>query len=240
MVVVDNSTDEREMARLRAAAVIDERVDVAEAPSNLGYFGAAHLWVSGRHGSVPEWTIVSNMDIELADTYFVSRLLAMDDSAAVLAPHIVGSPAGRPGNPHLSTRPNVKQVRRLVRYQSSPALAQAYVLVSELLQRLPHRSADDQRTRRPIYSAHGSFIPIHRSFFESGGTLAHPVFLFGEEMTIAEQCRKLGLTVQFEPTLRAVHHAHQSTGRLRSRRVLAAQVEAARYCYRLIAADRDV
>ena len=47
-----------------------------------------------------------------------------------------------------------------------------------------------------------------RRYFEAGGTLRHPAFLYGEELFVAETARALNLAVHHEPAL-VVHHLHQ-------------------------------
>jgi GT2 family glycosyltransferase len=121
---------------------------------------------------------------------------------------------------------------------SNPIIGQAAVLASEVKRRLRQPDARVDGCRRPIYAPHGSVIAFHRRYFSEGGNLKHPVFLFNEELTIAEKCRRLGFTVMFEPSLRLIHDKHQATGMWRSGRILRAQAEAAEYGYRLIATDK--
>ena len=58
---------------------------------------------------------------------------------------------------------------------------------------------------------------LGRGFFERGGTLLHQPFLFGEEITIAEQARRMRLPVLYLPTVEIAHAEHVSTSRLPSR-----------------------
>jgi hypothetical protein len=238
MTVIDNSADPRETEQLSRFARVSESVRVVPAPRNLGYLGAAG-WLMSQPGPAPaEWTVLSNMDIRLSDSTFVSGLLGVGDGAPVLAPSIVSMPGGWPQNPYLVTRPSVRAMRRRKLMLSNPIVGQAAGLAAET--KLRFRKRDDacaDLRRRPVYAPHGSVIPFHRRYFTDGGDLEHPVFLFNEELTIAEKCRRLGFTVMFEPSLRVVHDRHQTTGVWRSWRVLRAQAEAAEYGYRLIASE---
>ncbi|MBQ1024156.1 glycosyltransferase [Micromonospora sp. C95] len=236
MTVVDNSEDGREAETLAAMARDSDRVEIVRAPGNLGYFGAAH-WLATNLEKVPTtWTVISNMDIEIATRTFVHDLLSLDASAPVVAPSVVGMPGGRAQNPYLLSRPSEQAMRRRRYMFSNPIIGQASCLAGAAKSHLrKHHAARFEAHRRAIYAPHGSFMPLHRSFFEKGGGLAHPVFLFNEEITIGEQCHRLGLTVMFEPSLKVIHWEHQSTRLLRSWRILGAQSEAAEYGYRLIA-----
>src|SRR2546426_589424 len=53
--------------------------------------------------------------------------------------------------------------------------------------------------------------------------------LYGEEISVAEICRSLGLPVIYEPSLRVLHNEHQSTGRVISRFSFECQKNALRY-----------
>ena len=38
--------------------------------------------------------------------------------------------------------------------------------------------------------------------------LNHPIFLFNEEITVAEQCVRLGMTISYRPELKVIHREH--------------------------------
>ena len=61
-----------------------------------------------------------------------------------------------------------------------------------------------------IYAPHGACVIFSKRFFSEGGSLDLPVFLFGEEICIAEAVRRLGLSVIYNPKLVLTHHEHQS------------------------------
>jgi GT2 family glycosyltransferase len=235
MTVVDNSADQQELRNLETVAEGEPRVKVRGAPDNLGYFGGAHWLLSQPGAKLATWTVVSNMDVRLAGPAFVGRLLQMDADAPVLAPLVVSAPDGRAQNPYLTTRPTAHTMLRLRLVFSRPVLAYAYQVAAQAGMMLRPRSELDGLARQLVYAPHGSIIPVHQRYFTEGGNLEHPVFLFGEELTIAEQCRRLGFPVMFEPSLRVIHDKHQTTGVWPSRRILRAKAEAADYGYKLIA-----
>ena len=70
----------------------------------------------------------------------------------------------------------------------------------------------DHNEPRDIYAAHGSMFGLSRTFFERGGRIGYESFLYGEEIHIAEQSRRLGLRVRFEPSLVVRHEAKAVTG----------------------------
>lgn len=240
LTVVDNSESDAEHRRLSEIARHVEAVRVVRAPRNLGYFGAANWLLDAEDGPTATWTVVSNMDVRYGDTNFVRGLADLDGVAEVVAPSIIDQPEGRPRNPYMINRPSVRSMWRRRVMLGNPVTAQLTISASLLLRGLRQRRAATQAPgQRAIYAPYGACIAFHERYFAAGGNLAHPTFLFNEEITVAEQCHRLGLTVLFVPALTVVHDAHQATGRLRSWRVLRAQGEAARYGYRLISDNQD-
>jgi len=80
-----------------------------------------------------------------------------------------------------------------------------------------------------IYAPHGSFIALHRSYFERGGSLEYGAFLFGEEIFIAETARRLGLTVLYEPSVRIEHTERSTAAGLWNRDASRFRKQASRY-----------
>ena len=56
----------------------------------------------------------------------------------------------------------------------------------------------------------------HR-FFEAGGQLWPPAFLFAEELEVAEQALRLGLEVRFTPDMGALHQGSATLGGIAGR-----------------------
>src|SRR3989442_14004267 len=80
-----------------------------------------------------------------------------------------------------------------------------------------------------IYAPHGAFFIFSRRYFEAGGYLDGNLFLYGEEISVAEICRSLGLPVIYEPSLCVLHQEHQSTGKVLSRFTYECQKRAMQY-----------
>ena len=76
------------------------------------------------------------------------------------------------------------------------------------------RTREEVRKSSTIYAPHGSCVIFGRCFFEKGGTLDFPAFLFAEEMFVAEQIRLMGGQVLYAPNMVVVHNEHVSTGPL--------------------------
>ncbi len=63
------------------------------------------------------------------------------------------------------------------------------------------------------------------------GNLEHGVLMFGETITIAENAKSHNMKVRYEPRLNVIHNEHSTTGRIKSRKIVHYQWEAAKYTY---------
>ncbi|MEK7765553.1 MAG: hypothetical protein AAB368_04885, partial [bacterium] len=194
--------------------------------------------------SAPEWVIVSNADIAFPDAAFFDELIRSHAVApsAVIAPAILSDRTGADQNPGMAERPSGRRMRFLRAAFSTYPTCLAYHLASYVKVRLlaawnPLRAslrglrarASAPSAPYAIYAPHGAFMIFHRSYFDRGGTFDHGAFLFGEEIFIAETCRRLGLAVVHDPRLRVRHRDHVSTGMFPSRKVARFEREANAY-----------
>ena len=80
-----------------------------------------------------------------------------------------------------------------------------------------------------IYAPHGSFLILSQTFFEHGGVLDDSEFLYAEEISLAETCRQIKLTVSYDPELTVIHDEHRTTGRKYNRTTYFHQKNALNY-----------
>jgi len=119
------------------------------------------------------------------------------------------------------------------RYYPSMVLYEGLsALVAQALKPMrPQRdSAGQVSAEQAMYAPHGCFIVLSREYFRRGGSLNHPPFLFGEEISVAEAARHASLPVRFCPDLRVEHSEHASVMKLPSRRIHRFLAEASAYC----------
>lgn len=184
--------------------------------------------------------VISNVDLRLADSVFFEQLgtLASIPDLGAVAPSIYSDLTGIDQNPYMKTRPSRRRMHAykwlyrnwmvLNLYELSAALFHRARTVLKISRTL---SADSvQHTRETIYAPHGSLIILSKQYFERGGDLNFPEFLFGEEIYIAEKMRSLGLKVIYEPRLRVMHEEHHSTKLLKSRKIAEYAAASAAYC----------
>jgi GT2 family glycosyltransferase len=218
VVVVENSPLPGE-GGVPESARSDPRVKAIATGKNLGYFGGAAAALADHLTSHPrpDWVIVSNPDVYFSDPGVLQRLCDghRGKEPAVIAPSIRTVNTSVEQNPYMRVRPSGFRMH-LYRWLFS---SYPIDVVYESLSWVKHRALELFSKGRPvatdsvsekIYAPHGSFIALHRTYFERGGTLDYPVFLFGEEIFIAETARRLGLTVLYEPAV-AIEHTERST-----------------------------
>jgi GT2 family glycosyltransferase len=209
---------------------------------NLGYFGGARsgLALYLREHPLPDWVIVSNVDLLIADAQFLGKLAALRarPRLGMVAPSIRSALTGRDQNPFMRTRPSTARMHAYKWMFRSWLVLNAYELATAAFHKL--RSA--ARTRLDasaglredvgeiIYAPHGSFLIFSSEYFRAGGNLDFPCFLFGEEVYLAETLRKLGLDVVYEPSLEVIHQEHESTSLVKSRKLAGAVASSAAYC----------
>lgn len=190
---------------------------------NVGYFPAAHEALKKyieMHRSVPKCVVVSNPDIVLSEEASFGRLSFLCDQpgVGVLAPRIVSLLDKIEQNPYMSERPSLWKLRVLRAIFDNTYSGMVYEKVSALKRRIRF-ALQGKRKKAPgsakdIYAPHGAMVVFSRKFFERGGHLKHRAALFGEEIFVAEQCRRLGLRVRYDPATVVFHDEHSSTGRL--------------------------
>jgi GT2 family glycosyltransferase len=215
---------------------------LARAQENLGYFGGARHGLSLylREHPLPDWVIVSNVDLLIADVQFLEKLalLRARPRLGMVAPSIRSALTGRDQNPFMRRRPSALRMHSYKWIYRSWLALNAYELASAAFHKI--RSAFRGRPRsgtglreksgETIYAPHGSFLIFSSEYFRAGGSLEFPCFLFGEEVYLAETLRKLGLDAVYEPSLEVVHQEHKSTRLVKSRKMARAVASSAAYC----------
>lgn len=246
-VFVDNSERDNPEGFARMIHAVNPDVQCVKAPANLGYFGGANFGLKSylAHSPLPEWVIICNVDIEFRDPRFFATLRELEgtEGIGVVGPKIWSARFQRDVNPKIKERPTR---RRMLFYKvifGNYYLQAAYEFVSAAKYGLKAqiRGARARMLKQPednvpsngshpIYASHGSCMIFNRRYFVAGGSIEYPVFLFGEEIFVAETARQLGLSVVHCPQLWVFDKEHASTGgATRSRKVAGYMNEATQY-----------
>jgi GT2 family glycosyltransferase len=220
IAVIDNSEQDAEFERLQKFATDCKFVPLHlfQAPSNIGYFGAANFALNKLHDRIDSFAyiIVANNDIEIKDSFFFEKLNSEINEAAILAPNIISTVTGKHQNPH-----RLHPVSKWQKYQYMLLYSNYYIgwllyhfrKIGKSL--VGYRDISIPEQKMKIFAAHGSLIIFTKRYFQSGGTIEYEYYLYGEEDSVAAQCYKLKQIILFCPGLTVFHNEHhtlQSSG----------------------------
>lgn len=234
LVIVDNSGDEQELENIRSITSAESRAMVI-AEQNLGYFSTAES-IRGKIVGNKNTIVICNPDAALSGegSLQVLKNCAEIPDVGIVAPRIISSRDGHNQNPNYESRPSKSAQLRRKLSMSTPALVEIVGRISKVKRKLFRNNQKKTDLQRDIYAAHGSFMVFTRQFFLAGGDLSHPLFLFGEELTAAERCRKLGLRTVYTPNATVSHIEHGGLGISRSREIRKHTAAAVDYGYKLL------
>lgn len=177
---------------------------------NPGYFGGIRRAMLKTNVTAYDYVIISNVDLTVEKDFFV-KLATYDcaEDTGWIAPQIWSAQEGRDRNPKIMNRYPLKTLKILKTIFRFPPVWTLKRAISS------HRKKGEMHPAGEIYGGHGSFIILTKRYFDSCGVINYPVFLFCEEIWLAEQCRKAGLKVLYEPKFVVSDAEHASTGRMK-------------------------
>jgi GT2 family glycosyltransferase len=222
IVITDNGS--KETFLLDGIANNYTNISILKSQNNLGYFGAASFGLTNYlnlHSEYPDAIIVCNTDMTLQGNFFETlQQQIAKKNFDVLGPSIHSSLLNYYQNPYIINRISKSKLKFLHFVSSSYILYSLFTIYHLLKTKLMGRQNSKPNLVANPYAIHGSFMVFNKTFFEKGGTINYPSVLFGEELFIAEQARKLNLNMVYEPTLQVEHNEHATTGVFKSRRMV--------------------
>jgi len=242
--VVDNTERSNNDNLYQKILQANSGVKYIKTPYNMGYFGGAKYGLKKylRNNDLPDFVIVSNVDIYFKDRYFFESLIKYTDKAEIIAPSIWSYFSNRDQNPKILSRPNKYRMKFYKYCFSNYYLLNSYTVLSIIKSQIKNfykfvsiifkQKADEKKNSyetKNIYAPQGCCIIFSKYYFKKGGTLDYPLFLFNEEVYVAETARKMGLKILYVPALKVWHKDHASTGWIRTRKIAAFIAEAARF-----------
>ena len=219
VVIVDNEStpgSKKNLQRLVKRYGVATKIIYSE--KNRYYWGGvayALERISLSYKANPNWIIACNNDILFRQKDFLLKLSRIDpESYPVIAPSIISTITGKNLNPYMikpiKTMAKIyygifflNHITALMIYRTRNLLKK---LVSIFNRRIPPKHIS-------IYAPHGAFIIFSNLFFQKGGWLDNKLTMNGEEFTVAEISKKLGLSVFFNPQLEVMHVEHSSTNK---------------------------
>ena len=236
--VADNST----FSRNEECGMWNENSQRAETThyDNPGYLPAALKTVYSEDYASYDYIIISNVDVTLDETFFTAlRDLKPDPGTVWIAPFIWSPSENRDVNPKILERYTKKRLQLLRLLFACPPL---YYLYTRTLYRIKYSRSEESGVRsensseaesttessalgvsslhtphstlheKNIYSGHGSFMIFRPELFQQEPPLDYPVFLFCEEIFMAEMVRRIGKKTVHYPAVKVWDCEHASTG----------------------------
>lgn len=201
-----------DIASKKAEGEVNVEVFVANnnEKDNPGYFGAIKKLMQNVDMNAYDYAIISNVDLTLDENFFV-KLSAYNcaEDTGWIAPQIWSQAEGRDRNPESVCRYSLSQIRVLKLLYKYPLLDSLYTKTFYRRKKYVSKPAGH------IYAGHGSFIILTNEYFKKCGIIDYPIFLYGEEIYLAEQCRKAKLKVVYNPDLKVYDYEHISTSTMK-------------------------
>lgn len=192
---------------------------------NFGYFGAIGKLMQQHAPQGFDYVILSNVDLTIDETFFTQLAsIATDTQTGWIAPRIYSTDEQRDRNPKIMHRYSRAKLRVLRLFYRFPFLNVLYTLTAYKRKKIQHYPSGCT-----IYAGHGSFIILTKEYIERCGIIDFPVFLFGEEIYLAEECRNANLRVVYLPELKVSDSEHVSTGKLHRKFYNKCNIEALTY-----------
>lgn len=211
VIVLDNTTTDAQTISTEYEHI---EVEVIANHSNLGYFGAVRVGMQAVNPKDYDYTIISNVDLSISEDFF-QKLEVKDPDCTVgwIAPRIYSTLEKRDRNPQKMERYTLKRLRVLQFFFQHPNIHWLYSHT------LYHRKKlHSFKAGIDIYNGHGSFIILTKEYISRCGIIDYPVFLYCEEIYLAEKCRETGLRVVYDPSLEVNDFEHASTGKIKRNR----------------------
>ena len=192
--------------------------------NNPGYFGSVKQLMQDVDQTAYDYSIISTVDLTIEENFFIKLAdYVCAGTTGWIAPQIWSRLEERDRNPKILNRYSLRKLQILKTFYQFPLLDTLYTRTFYRSKKFKHHPAGE------IYAGHGSFIILTRRYFQQCGSINYPVFLFCEEIYLAEQCRQKGLQVLYEPNLKVTDTEHASTGQMRHSFYCRCNYEAIRY-----------
>jgi len=211
IILVDNSITKSKLLR-DEVLLMDRNIKIID-NENVGYFGAFKVALESvgyKNVLLYDHVIISNVDVKLNLDFFSElQKINKNSNIGVLAPSIVSEFRGNDLNPKIMKKPKKNRIYLNYMLFKYPLLFKLY---AELSNKKIKKNTLAYKAQK-IYAPHGSFIIFNKIFFELGGVIDYPIFLFGEEIYVAEVMKKIGLEVHYTPSLKILDSDHGSTSK---------------------------
>lgn len=205
--------------------------------SNLGYFGGARCGIDyvNEEKISYDFLIVSNVDILFKTKDFVNLILNnISNEIGLISPSILVRENDI--NPYRLNKVSKKELKRRLMYLKHPNLQWIVNIFRSARKKLVKKRKYDIGTS--IYMTYGACFIFTKFYFEKCD-INLPLFLYGEEPYVAEQCRKNKLRIIYNPSIVIEDIGHVSTKKIPSKTQRNYLIESTLYCLNNYYGDSD-
>ncbi len=231
-IVVVNGANDSELELLERYEMETETVYVFNPNENLGYYNGliyGYLRYQEQTGSVPNYVVMSNTDIDYTqnDFFTILRKRAYTDDVWCIGPSIFVKEYKSYDNPVSRERYEKKYIESLIRRFSIPIFRELYVIAAFLKPKFFKRRKDLKSGK--AYELHGCFFILTGDAVEYLKKQKYGVLLYSEETFIAEHIFRMKKSAFYDSGLEVVHLEHSTTSKLRPTERAARFAESMRY-----------
>ena len=188
---------------------------VFDAKQNLGYLPGCLYGFKSYSGEY-KWSVISNTDIDFVSDEFFAKFLNKhyDSQIACIGPDITLRATGKHQNPFAASRPSnaLMKLRKVV--YSNYGLYRLYGWLSKIKNKIINH--ETQITNKYVYGVHGSVIILKKECVDKFIDDDIQIFMYGEELYIAEKLRESQLLSYYDTNLKIIHNENQVTGKIAS------------------------
>ena len=208
VIIADNSTmyEEVNTASFKTITVSQQKFD------NLGYLGGASAVINNiKDIHQYKYVIISNVDV-LFECSTIKQLADFDisDDIAWVAPSIYSEKYKKDLNPNILNRYKYWKLL-LLKFTYNRYV---YLLYNKLY--FSKRRMNVSYPQMDIYAGHGALMILTSNFFKKKEILNYPVFLYGEELYLAELIRNKQMRVVYSPSIKIETIGGVSTSKMPS------------------------
>lgn len=180
---------------------------------NFGYMGGVTQMMkkeSKEKVLLYDFVIISNVDLKLAETFFVELLKINRCKVGWIAPKIITECTRKDENPHMIDRPTKLKIQLLQFLYECPMLYSFYTLGYKYMHK-KRKQISASYEERSIYAGHGSIMIFTKEVVEKYFPFVFPAFLYGEEIYFGELVLKLNLKTVYCPSVNVFNIGNVST-----------------------------
>ena len=215
--VIDNTDKNYQPINISASHV---NIKLFDHHMNYGYFGAVCHAIKEVNLDDYDYYVISNVDV-LVDKDIFQKLVAQKypENTGIIAPRIFSKHLLKNLNPVRLERYSYNRLKMLLFLNDHSVLNTFLLWLRKRIYRLRKSSnaAVEAEQMSKLYLAHGSFILLTKEFYKRCGLIDYPIFLYCEEIYLAELCRKHDLLTVYDGTLKLTDIGMVSTGHLKKK-----------------------